>query len=366
LHSSFFGPPKRNLARLMASTSPFESGAPPKNVESGDHTTGAASGDAPKGSPTTSSPAKKPVVKKQKVPPPGFKYVKVQRDGKLVTVQRRLTPEEIAAAEAKKESSDVSSPSAGKVASKDKKTTTKKSPDTTTAAPSSPSPSKEPIASGPTAQKKDAAEESASSPVTPPSKAEIEEQAIANREKRTRRMKRSLYSGLIRVIGVAAPIDIGTWHEDDQIVDDADSDDSWGDGDDDDDDNNDDGHDNNAEVHGGNDPEKDHISSANHEGAQVHLNSTGIADVLAARVAAGSDEKKPVPASTPAAEIEKKSASEKKPESEKTTYINVKEIQQQLDEKAAEERSLRRHWQNFSFYLLASLSIVLPLLFLGE
>ena len=54
---------------------------------------------------------------------------------------------------------------------------------------------------------------------------------------------------------------------------------------------------------------------------------------------------------------------------EKTTYkITIKDLKD-LDEKAAEQEAdapLERRWAEFSFYLMASLSIILPALFLGE
>lgn len=54
---------------------------------------------------------------------------------------------------------------------------------------------------------------------------------------------------------------------------------------------------------------------------------------------------------------------------EKSAYkITAKELKE-LDEKAARQEAdapLERRWAEFSFYLMASLSIILPLLFLGE
>jgi hypothetical protein len=51
-------------------------------------------------------------------------------------------------------------------------------------------------------------------------------------------------------------------------------------------------------------------------------------------------------------------------EKEKLTYnLNVKDLNA-IEANAEDERPLKRHWANFSFYLMASLSIVLPLLFI--
>lgn len=55
-------------------------------------------------------------------------------------------------------------------------------------------------------------------------------------------------------------------------------------------------------------------------------------------------------------------------EKEKITYkINAKDLNQ-MEEKTAEKasRPLKKHWANITFYIMASLSIVLPLLFLRE
>ena len=49
----------------------------------------------------------------------------------------------------------------------------------------------------------------------------------------------------------------------------------------------------------------------------------------------------------------------------KVTAKELNEIEQQAADKEA-QRSLHRHWANFSFYFMASLSSVLPGLFLSE
>jgi hypothetical protein len=53
---------------------------------------------------------------------------------------------------------------------------------------------------------------------------------------------------------------------------------------------------------------------------------------------------------------------------EKVTYkITAKELNQ-MEDKTTEKatRPLKKHWANITFYIMASLSIVLPLLFLRE
>lgn len=48
-----------------------------------------------------------------------------------------------------------------------------------------------------------------------------------------------------------------------------------------------------------------------------------------------------------------------------TPNVTAKEIDP-LDEKSSNIKPLQRHWANLTFYILASLSIVLPLLLLSE
>jgi hypothetical protein len=46
--------------------------------------------------------------------------------------------------------------------------------------------------------------------------------------------------------------------------------------------------------------------------------------------------------------------------------LTVKELDKIEAGAAERERPLKRHWANVSFYLMGSLSIVLPLIFLGK
>jgi hypothetical protein len=47
-----------------------------------------------------------------------------------------------------------------------------------------------------------------------------------------------------------------------------------------------------------------------------------------------------------------------------TYKLTTKELDE-LNKEAENLRPLKKHWANITFYILASLSIVLPLLFLG-
>jgi hypothetical protein len=81
-------------------------------------------------------------------------------------------------------------------------------------------------------------------------------------------------------------------------------------------------------------------------------------------MAAGATSAPPKPAPTGGSTI-----SEKEDAKNKSTYrITVKDLEEMESKATAmdEERPLRHHWTNFSFYLMASLSVVLPLLFLRK
>lgn len=88
-----------------------------------------------------------------------------------------------------------------------------------------------------------------------------------------------------------------------------------------------------------------------------------ITSIAAGAASAASAPQKPAPAVVP------KGTPTAPNNKEKTTYnVTVAEIEAS-EKKAAEkdlERPLRRHWTNFTFYFMASLSVVLPVLFLRK
>lgn len=300
---------------------------------------------------TSTAKTTKPVAKKVAVPPPGFKFVKVRKpDGTIVTVKRKLSPEEQAAQEATVNESSESSTSKTKPSQNETaKSPTAVSPTKTTVTSSQASPTHSPTSpstSTATATRSvdnnDAqqAEQEAASGIT---QADLDEQAARFREKRMSRFKNGMIRGLANVVAHSLPsIDIGDWHHDDEEVDIGDSD-SDIDMDDDDHDDHD------GTDHGHND---DHHDSNGHN---VTFNSGVAANAAAAALTAPGQQPAPPPRSAQPAEKNAK----------KETYnLNIKELNN-IEQKAEEtERPLKRHWANFSFYLMASLSIILPLLFL--
>ena len=85
-----------------------------------------------------------------------------------------------------------------------------------------------------------------------------------------------------------------------------------------------------------------------------------------AAAAAGTQpaQRQPLPAAATAPAPGDKATAER----EKVTYkITAKELNQMEDTTAEKvSRPLKKHWANMTFYIMASLSIVLPLLFIRE
>ncbi|KAB5563194.1 hypothetical protein GE09DRAFT_773371 [Coniochaeta sp. 2T2.1] len=194
----------------------------------------------------------------------------------------------------------------------------------------------------------------------------LEEQAIYNRERRTHRLKSSLLRGFGMAVGSAIPsLEISHDFEDgDEILSD---DDDWSvnDGDDDE-------HDISDELHERNESsastahEEDNSGSGTHVAFDAGAALGGLAATAAANAAA---QPPPPPTAAQAATRAAQNGTTTKsdPEKEKHTYkISAKEladIEQATTEKVTEKK-LNRHWANLTFYFMASLSIVLPSLFL--
>jgi hypothetical protein len=223
-------------------------------------------------SPITSTPTpakKKRAVKRVSIPPPGYKFVKVSRNGEIVTVQRKLSPEELAVQTAA--TASTSNPGANSNAN----TTAKDSPaqaDTpnipkssssvpastpqppTVNAPTPASPSTPALAKN--ASNPDTITEPQNTPETPDIQAALDEQLTRNRSSRLRKLRVSMVSGLANIVAHTIPsIEIGEFHHGDEIVDHVDdpSDDDL-----DDDDVDDDIHDQSNEIDKG---AKDHGKS---------------------------------------------------------------------------------------------------------
>jgi hypothetical protein len=383
----------------MASISPETPAAGPITAPEASPATEKTAGTA-----ATDIQAKRPPLKKVRVPPPGYKFVRLPKpDGTFYTVQRPLSPEELATQEAKKKKKNE----AAKSVATQKNVTTSKDPmnpkatlatntilakDISATSPKSPSATQESTLNSPDNETKKA-QDPANSPeeLMDPEKLKValEEQTMRNREKRYGGFKRSIIGGLARVVGYAIPsIEIGTeWQDGDMVVHHAD------DPSDDDDFEIDDDH-HGAEDHdqSGNQQDKDIVGSGDINSLEhlckslfccpyfmkyppTNLRSATQPHTLDVQVQTGaaitalSSAMTPTIANstaqkqgpTPAQSNGKPSQCTGKPESEKVTY-NIKEVEAMEDKEAL---PLKAHWTNFSFYFMASLSIVLPALFIG-
>jgi hypothetical protein len=276
-----------------------------------------------------------PATKSSK-PPPGYKFVKVRKPtGEIVTVKRKLSPEELAASQTAQpnEEKTKASPSSNEAAKA-------KSPVSPTATTAASSPPKSPLSDT------TAVSANGRSPEEPASEEALREQAQRFREKRMSGFKNKLVRGLATVVGHAVPsVDIGEFHHGDEIIDHED------------DPSDDDDFDENG--HGDHD---DH-TTGHHDDSEHHDTKLNTAVLANAAATSMTTHATPAPAYTNQASTK---PTEKKP-AEKVTYnINVKELEKIEQEREAKDRPLKHHWANISFYLMASLSIVLPLLFLRK
>jgi hypothetical protein len=291
----------------------------------------------------------KPKASKVSKPPPGYKFVKVRKPtGEIVTVKRKLSPEELGASEATPQNEVETT----KVSPTTNVPAKAKSPVSPTVPSTPASPLRSPL-SDTTAVS--ATERSLEDPAveTPTSEEALREQAQRFREKRRSGFKNKLIRGLATVVGHAVPsIGIGDMHDGDEIVD---HDDDLSDDDVDDDDDDDDANNHSHDEH--------NHTSGHHDGTENHdikLNTAVLANAAATSMTTKAP---PAPANANAPSTK---PTEKKP-SEKVTYnINVKELEKIEQEREKKDRPLKHHWANISFYFMASLSIVLPLLFLRK
>jgi hypothetical protein len=106
--------------------------------------------------------------------------------------------------------------------------------------------------------------------------------------------------------------------------------------------------------------------SANHfnyKGSPITLQTGAAATILASASMAGSNQP---PAYPPPVLPNGNSAQPAGKDGKKETYMSVKEINTLENGDLERERPLKHHWANASFYIMGSLSIVLPLVFLGK
>jgi hypothetical protein len=212
-------------------------------------------------SPTTATKiTTKPATKRVSVPPPGYKFVKVYRDGKLITVRRRLSPEELAAVEAAKngpsnsaanakareisESSPVLAATSGSPtvsspvqASSTTSPVIKSNPVLVpTTSPTAKSVESESTPKSPETTQSSDVLQSPASPKSPEIEAALDEQDRRFRESRIKKFRVSMVNGLANIIAHTMPtMEIGEFHHGDEIVNHVDdpSDDDLEDDDDD-------------------------------------------------------------------------------------------------------------------------------------
>jgi hypothetical protein len=352
--------------------------------------------------------SKKPLQKKNR-PDPGMKFVKVRfPDGVIRTVQRPLTEADKAAIGAKKAAQSsaaetvkdvptkvgVSTPVASKQApakagavAEEKETTSRtggSSNTTESQAEQNKTLDSEPI----TTIKKAAPKSTSTKAITTVSEstpetnivikeievhpnssvdldAALEEQNQKNRTKRMSQFKNSLINGTARVFATMVPsAGLEDWHHGDEAVDCSD----YSDLSDDDHDmegHEHDNHDHNLEQnHSHHNEEGPPSYQSNNDHSSMNVPTGALAQTAAAQLTAksGANEEKAAPANNGATT----QPTDKKDPTQKVTYIqNIKELEE--IEKANLEKHkkpLGKHWADASFYLLASLSIVLPIIFL--
>ncbi|KAK1829561.1 hypothetical protein QBC39DRAFT_413233 [Podospora conica] len=335
----------------------------------------------PMPSPTPSAP---PLPTKP--PPPGFKWVKARKpDGTFVTAKKRLTPEELEA-QKKADAANPPTPVAPKTdapstdvtpagpttpdAAVQYKIITARKPDGTlvkvkrplkpgevvnNTATTKPAPATPASPDSATATKNETAPCDAPATALEPElssadKELLREQALANKKHRRGRFGTALLVGLLGVAGSTLP----DLMDGDEIMSDTDVDFSDDDDDDDDDDHND--------SSDGRKTDPQEASSSSY----VAPIAAGVATAAVGAVAAA--------ALAPAPQQQKPADRHLNPDAQQTNgdekgkgdyKVTVKDLKD-LDEKAEEtnENKLNRRWANFSFYLMASLSVILPLLFL--
>ncbi|KAF2993855.1 hypothetical protein E8E13_000404 [Curvularia kusanoi] len=360
----------------------------------------------PSPAPEPTTPTPQNGAAKPKPPPPGYKLVRRRKeDGTLITVLRKMTPEELEAAGQKE---PITAPNEGvqykivTVRNTDGSYTRVKRPvksteavtsTATTPTPASPTQAPTPTENSSTdsihrkvnAKTGVIVEKSLDGETAPAVQAQgsnidmeaaIAEQNANFKKQRSRKYKQALIRGLGTIAGSA--VGQMNFHDSDnshgghsgshdiQDGDIIDSDNDWSDDDLDDD----------HHTHGQNhadDHDHSHLTATH-----VHLNTAGAAKTLittaatSAANAAGSPPQKPAAAVTATGTTAATAAGQAPgPDSsgkdEKITYKVTVGALEEADRKFAEkdeERSIRRHWTNIAFYLMGSLSIVLPILFL--
>lgn len=285
-------------------------------------------------------------------PPPGFKLIKVRKpDGTIVTVKKKLTPEEL---EKQQHAQAAPTPAATTDATEKKATEFKiitvRMPDGTLAKvkrPIQPDEAEKLAAAPaqtPTSKPEDPNKETPDecTTKTPDEIAALREQQLASKHHRRSRFKHALLFGFIGAAGATLPDLV----DGDEMVSDSDfSDDEF-------------------------DEHHDEASSSQTIDTKEPTDSPSMAPVAAAGAAgvaagmlvagamAGPPPTQPPPVAQPNGQQKTNGK-----EGYRVTVKDLNELDEKAERRTETETPLERRWAAFSFYLLASLSIVLPICF---
>jgi len=325
--------------------------------------------------------------------PPGFKFIKVKKpDGTIVTVKKKLSPEELEKEQEKAKAQpqpQADAPKTGSAPTEAKKDgvqykiITVRMPDGTLAKVKRPvdksdaekattKPTTGDVAAAATPAKTDttppndkavspSAEAGApEQPLTADEKEALREQALYHKQQRRSRFKTALLFGLVGAADAALPdlLDGDEIMSDTDISDDEDFDE---DGHHDDDDGPD-------LVEGEDTPS----STTNLAPAVAAGAATAVAGVAVAAMAGPPQPPPPArqppgPANQPnGADAQANGKAENGKGAYKVTVKDLNDLDEKAEKRQESETTLERRWAAFSFYFLASLSVVLPILFLGE
>ena len=292
--------------------------------------------------------------------PPGYKLVKVRKvDGTIVTVKKKLSPEELAA-----ENTNTTAPATIPESKTDYEVVVVRMPDGTLRKVKRPLGSTRPIPatdgamppSDPNTGPKQEAEKFPSGV----DKEALHDQDLENKRQRRTRFRSALLHGLVG--SLAAPI-VSDLADGDELLSESDwsEEDSVG------------GHDDDVDDEGGCFVFFFRLESFKYRALSYHerptrkraniVGSADLASVAAAAVAAGIVS---AVAAEPAKPARMHARNEDGKETYKITDKDLRDIDEQANKRADDQNSLQRRWADFSFYFMASLSVILPLLFLGE
>ncbi|CAK7234221.1 hypothetical protein SEUCBS140593_008868 [Sporothrix eucalyptigena] len=353
-----------------------------------------------KAGPSKDTPAKAPAAKAPvtKTAPPGYKLIKVKNaDGKIIIVKKKLTEDEIAAAEKKGEEVKPDNTASEQTKSVEYKIVSipqsdgtlvkvrravhpedvagkKKSTTSNTAT------NKDGKAVAVT-EKEDNGVDDDDEPMDEATRNDmIRKQKHKFRMGRSRKYRRKLIRGFaMQLIGELPDIEIDShgFQDGDQVISDDDSDLDFDSDNDMTGDHHDHDHDHDDNDHDGSDHDHNDHDGKDHDGDKggFDIKTKKIASEAYDTVATQTQKKKPATTATvtavpnkskdgaeDAAPGVKKAPAVKIKATEKDTYKMTDKDLEKLDEHKPVSR-LAHSWENFSFYAMASLSVILPMLF---